>query len=194
MIRPRLVLASSSPYRKQLLERLGLEFDVVKPDVDEGAKPGEAADALVERLAIAKAQTVAQHRHGALVIGADQVAVQNGHIVGKPCDHAQAVRYLQRASGQSVILYTGLALTNSDSGRTQSDVIPFRVVFRELSEQQIESYLQREQPYDCAGGVKAEGLGIALLQRLEGDDPNALIGLPLIRLVQMLEQENVSLI
>jgi septum formation protein len=191
---PHIILASSSPYRRQLLERLGLPFQVVRPNVDESARAGESAAALVERLALAKARAVAQRRQGALVIGADQVAVQAGKIVGKPSDHAQAHRQLRQASGNSVTLYTGLALVNSDNGRSQSDVIPFRVLFRQLSEQQIDNYLQREQPYDCAGAVKAEGLGIALLQRLEGDDPSALIGLPLIRLVQMLEYEGVNVV
>ena len=194
MSAPHIILASSSPYRRQLLERLGLPFQVVRPNVDESPGAGESATALVERLALAKARGVAQQRQGALVIGADQVAVQAGKIVGKPSDHAQARRQLRQASGNSVTLYTGLALVNSDNGRSQSDVIPFRVLFRQLSEQQIENYLQREQPYDCAGGVKAEGLGVALLQRLEGDDPSALIGLPLIRLVQMLEHEGIKVV
>ncbi len=148
----------------------------------------------MERLALAKATTVAQSRHGALVIGSDQVAVHRGEIVGKPQGHKQAVQQLRQASGSSIILYTGLALVSSDSGRTQSDVVPFRVVFRDLSEQQIENYLRTEQPYDCTGSVKLEGLGIALLERLEGDDPNALIGLPLIRLVRMLESEDVQVL
>lgn len=191
---PQIILASSSPYRRQLLERLRLPFRVVNPDIDESAQAGESPTMMVERLALAKARVVAQHRQGALVIGADQVAVQAGKIVGKPNDHAQARRQLRQASGNAVTLYTGLALVNSDNGHSQSDVVPFRVLFRQLSDQQIENYLQREQPYDCAGAVKAEGLGIALLQRLEGDDPSALIGLPLIRLVQMLEHEGVNVV
>jgi septum formation protein len=162
--------------------------------VDESVRAGEPAEQLVRRLALTKAQAVAHNRRGALVIGADQVAVHAGEIVGKPRDHGQALQQLQRASGNRVTLYTGLALVNADSGHAQSDVIPFSVVFRELNTQQIEDYLRREQPYDCAGAVKAEGLGIALLARLEGDDPNALIGLPLIRLVQMLEQEHVKVL
>lgn len=194
MSMPQIILASSSPYRRQLLERLGLPFQVVSPNIDESARADESPAALVERLALAKAHAVAQQRRGALVIGADQVAVHAGEIVGKPRDHAQARRQLQQASGNSVTLYTGLALVNSDNGHSQSDVVPFRVLFRQLSDQQIDQYLQREQPYDCAGAVKAEGLGIALLQRLEGDDPSALIGLPLIRLVQMLEHEGVNVV
>lgn len=191
----RIILASSSPYRKKLLERLRIAFDVIAPDVDETPNPGETPVALVKRLAIAKARAGAQTRRGVLVIGSDQVAVRRtGEMIGKPRDHEHAVQQLRQASADAVTLYTGLALLNSDSGRIQSDVVPFRVFFRELSELEIENYLQSEQPYDCTGSVKVEGLGIALLQRLEGDDPNALIGLPLIRLVQMLEQENVKLL
>ncbi len=191
---PKIILASSSPYRRKLLERLGLPFKVVAPRVDETPSPGEAPETLVKRLAVAKATTVAQKRRGTLVIGSDQVAVNRGKIVGKPANHEQAVQQLCEASGSTVVLYTGLALVNSDSGHVQSDVIPFRVTFRKLSDEQIENYLRSEQPYDCTGSVKVEGLGIGLLERLEGDDPNALIGLPLIRLVRMLENENVKII
>jgi 7-methyl-GTP pyrophosphatase len=194
MSMPQIILASSSSYRRQLLERLAIPFQAVSPNIDESALEGESPAAMVERLALAKARAVAQQQRDALVIGADQVAVHGGKIVGKPCDHAQARRQLRQASGNSVTLYTGLALVNSASGRSQSDVVPFRVLFRRLSERQIDNYLQREQPYDCAGAVRAEGLGIALLQRLEGDDPSALIGLPLIRLVQMLEREGVNVV
>jgi septum formation protein len=191
---PQIILASSSPYRRHLLERLGLPFQVVSPNVDETALAGESPAAMVERLALAKARTVAQQQQDALVIGADQVAVHGDKVVGKPRGPAQAREQLRQASGNSVTLYTGLALVNSDNGHSQSDVVPFRVVFRQLSDQEIDNYLQREQPYDCAGAVKAEGLGIALLQRLEGDDPSALIGLPLIRLVQMLAHEGVNVV
>lgn len=190
---PTLILASSSPYRRALLERLGLPFEVVPPAVDESVAPNEPAEQLVLRLALAKAQTVARGRRAALVIGADQVAVHAGTVVGKPGNHAQALAQLRRASGGRVTLHTGLALVNSDTGQCQSDVVPFTVVFRRLSEEQIERYLRRERPYDCAGAVKAEGLGIALLERLEGDDPSALIGLPLIRLTDMLAREGVQL-
>ena len=191
---PQIILASSSPYRRQLLERLGLPFQVATPNVDESAQSDETPAAMAERLALAKAHAVARYHQNALVIGADQVAVHAGKIVGKPRDHAQACRQLRQASGNSVTLYTGLALVNSNNGHSQSEVVPFRVLFRQLSEQQIDNYLRREQPYDCAGSVKAEGLGIALLQRLDGDDPSALIGLPLIRLVQMLEHEGVNVV
>lgn len=189
-----LILASSSPYRRELLARLLIPFEVVVPDVDETPEPGELPPALVERLAVAKAQAVARQHTNALVIGSDQAAVYDGKIVGKPLTHDRAVEQLRMASGKAVMLYTGLALINSASGRVQSEVIPFRVVFRALNDSQIENYLRKEQPYHCAGSVKSEGLGIALLERFEGDDPNALIGLPLIRLVRMLEREGLTAI
>lgn len=190
----RLILASSSPYRRELLERLKLPFEVMPPEVDETPRAGEGPAILVERLALEKARTIAARERDALVIGSDQVAVYNGAIVGKPHSHERAVAQLRAASGRSVTLYTGLALVNAASGRVQCEVIPFGVVFRTLSDEQIENYLRKEQPYACAGSVKSEGLGIALLERFEGEDPNTLIGLPLIRLVRMLEQEGVRLI
>lgn len=191
---PRIILASSSPYRRALLARLGLPFETVSPDVDESARGDESPQELVERLAVDKAMVVAANAPDALVIGSDQVAVHDGEIVGKPRDHAHAVRQLRQASGTAVTLYTGLALVHSDSRRVQSEVVPYRVVFRPLNDEQIERYLTKEQPYDCAGSVKSEGLGIALLERFEGDDPNTLIGLPLIRLVRMLEREGVAVL
>ena len=191
---PTLILASSSPYRKELLLRLRLDFQVAVPDVDETPQAHETPQALVKRLAIAKAQAVAAHHPGSLVIGSDQVAVHRGEIVGKPHTHERAVAQLRAASGTEVVLYTGLALVNADSGNIQSEVVPYRVVFRRLTEAQIENYLCREQPYNCAGSVKSEGLGVALLERFVGEDPATLIGLPLIRLVRMLENEGVSVV
>lgn len=188
----KLILASTSPYRRVLLERLQLPFEAIAPDIDETPLADETPPQLVERLAIAKAQAVARNAKSALVIGSDQVAVHNGEIVGKPRDHDHAVAQLRAAAGNTITLYTGLALINSESGSTQSEVVPYRVVFRALTDEQIEYYLRKEQPYDCAGSVKSEGLGIALLQRFEGEDPNTLIGLPLIQLVSMLEQEGIS--
>src|SRR5690606_35004360 len=138
------------------------------------------------------AQAVARGRPDTLVIGSDQVAVYDGAIVGKPGDHDTAVKQLRAASGRKVMLYTGLALVNAASGHVQSEVVPFGIQFRPLTDRQIERYLRKEQPYNCAGSVRSEGLGIALLERFEGDDPNALVGLPLIRLVRMLEREVVS--
>ena len=187
-----LVLASSSPYRRELLARLALPFDVIVPEIDETPRPDETPTALVERLAVAKARAVVARAPSALIIGSDQVAVYDGAIVGKPHTHENAVRQLRTAAGKTVMLYTGLALINAATGRVQSEVIPFAVTFRPLTEAQIESYLRKEQPYGCAGSVRSEGLGIALLERFAGDDPNALIGLPLIRLVRMLENEGVG--
>jgi septum formation protein len=191
---PRLILASSSPYRRELLARLRIPFEVVLPEVDETPRNGETPQALVERLSIEKAQAVAASERGALVIGSDQVAVYNGSIVGKPHSHERAAEQLRMAAGRAVTLYTGLALVNSDTGRVQCEVIPYRVTFRALTDAQIESYLRKEQPYSCTGSVRSEGLGIALLDRFEGDDPNTLIGLPLIRLVRMLEAEGLQII
>lgn len=189
-----LILASSSPYRRELLMRLMIPFDVVVPDVDETPLPDETPQALVERLAILKAQTVASTHTNALVIGSDQVAVQNGKIVGKPLTHERAVEQLKSASGSTVMLYTGLALVNSLSGLVQSEVVPYGVTFRALSELQIENYLRKEQPYHCAGSVKSEGLGVALLEHFDGEDPATVIGLPLIRLIRMLENEGLAVI
>jgi septum formation protein len=194
MSHPRLILASSSPYRRELLARLKIPFEVVLPEIDETPYNGETPQALVERLSIEKAQAVAAGEKGALVIGSDQVAVYNGTIVGKPHSHDHAVEQLRMAAGRAVTLYTGLALVNSDTARVQCEVIPYRVTFRALTEAQIESYLRKEQPYSCAGSVRSEGLGIALLDKFEGDDPNTLIGLPLIRLVRMLEAEGLQII
>jgi septum formation protein len=190
----KLILASSSPYRRELLERLKIPFEVIAPEVDEAPLPGETPSALVERLSVEKARKIADGRPGTLVIGSDQVAVYNGAIVGKPHSHDKAVQQLRSASGRAVTLYTGLALFNADNQRVQIEVIPYRVTFRTLTDAQIESYLRKEQPYSCAGSVRSEGLGIVLLERFEGDDPNTLIGLPLIRLVRMLENEGVKII
>ncbi|MEE8387145.1 MAG: Maf family nucleotide pyrophosphatase [Acidiferrobacterales bacterium] len=187
----KLILASTSPYRRLLLERLQLPFEAIAPNIDETPLADETPPQLVERLAITKAQAVARNAKSALVIGSDQVAVHNGGIIGKPRDHDHAVKQLRAASGNTITLYTGLALVNSDTGATQSEVVPYRVTFRTLTDEQIETYLRKEQPYDCTGSVKSEGLGIALLRRFEGEDPNTLIGLPLMRLVSMLEQEGI---
>lgn len=189
-----LILASSSIFRRGLLERLQLPFRAVAPEVDEQPMPHELPTALVERLAVAKARTIAQRHPTALVIGSDQVAVQDGRIVGKPADHAAAVQQLREASGRRVVLYTGLALIDAASGRTQSEVVPFATVFRRLCDEEIENYLLKDRPYNCAGSLRSEGLGIALLERFEGDDPTALIGLPLIALRRMLENEAVRIL
>lgn len=188
-----LVLASTSPYRAQLLTRLGLPFETASPEVEESPLPDEAPEELVTRLARAKAEAVAGSHPNSLVIGSDQVAVIDDHILGKPGDRDNAIRQLQQASGKSVRFLTGLCLFNSGSGRTQVVCEPFQVHFRKLSHEQIVRYVDRERPFNCAGSFKSEGLGIVLFERFEGDDPNALIGLPLIRLVDMLTDEGVEL-
>ena len=189
---PRIILASSSRFRRALLRRLQLPFDVINPAVDESPRAGETPAQLVRRLAVSKAQDVAQRHEHALVIGSDQVAAQRRTIIGKPGNRQRALEQLRQASGRTVTLHTGLALVNSTTGRMQVDVIPYRVLFRNLSEAQIQRYLRKEQPYDCCGSLRAEGLGVALLERFQGDDPSALIGLPLIRLVTMLAAEGVK--
>ena len=176
-----------------LLERLMLPFETANPDIDESAKEGESPIALVERLAIEKAQAVAALYPDSLIIGSDQVALHGNEVVGKPHTHERAVQQLLSASGKQIKLFTGLALINSETGRVQSEVVHYSVHFKSLDEATINAYLHKEQPYNCAGSLRSEGLGIALLERFEGDDPNALIGLPLIRLVAMLEEENYPL-
>ena len=188
-----LVLASTSPFRAQLLTRLGLPFETDSPAVDESRLPDEAAEALVQRLARAKAEAVAGRHPDSLIIGSDQVTVIDGEILGKPGERERAIAQLQRASGKVVTFFTGLCLYNSRSGRSQVVCEPFRVHFRELDTHQITRYIDREQPLNCAGSFKSEGLGITLFRRLEGDDPNALIGLPLIRLTELLYNEGVFL-
>jgi septum formation protein len=188
----RLVLASTSPFRRELLTRLGLPFTIQAPEVDETRLLGEEAPVLVARLAEQKARAIAPSAPAALIIGSDQVAVLDGDIIGKPGDHRRAVAQLQQASGRTVRFYTGVCLLDSASGQCQVAVEEFRVVFRPLTATMIEGYLQREQPYQCAGSFKSEGLGIALFERLEGDDPTGLIGLPLIRLTRMLEAAGVA--
>lgn len=189
-----LILASTSPARKQLLDSLGLPYRVSAPHVDEARQPGEPVTAMVTRLAEAKARAVAAEQSAALIIGADQVAALGDDILGKPGNHAQAVQQLQRVSGKHITFYTGLCLLNSASGTVQVDIVPCTVVFRSLDATQIENYLQREQPYQCACSFRSEGAGAALTERLIGDDPSALIGLPLIRLTRMLEREGVCLV
>jgi septum formation protein len=168
-------------------------FEVASPNIDETPMPCESPIALVERLAIEKAREVAKAYPNALVIGSDQVALHGDEIVGKPHDHEHAVEQLKQASGNRISLYTGLALINTRTGAVQSEVVPFTTHFKVLSDRTIERYLQKEQPYNCAGSLKSEGLGIALLERFDGDDPSALIGLPLIRLIAMLESEGFDL-
>lgn len=184
-----LVLASTSPFRRQLLEKLGLPFDCAAPDVDETPHAGESPRHLVLRLAQAKAQAMAERYPQHLIIGSDQVCLLDGEITGKPKTEENARRQLSLASGNVVTFYTGLALYNSATGSLQTECEPFDVHFRHLSEQEIDDYVRKERPLHCAGSFKCEGLGIALFERLEGRDPNTLIGLPLIALCQMLRRE-----
>lgn len=189
-----LVLASTSVFRRQLLERLGLPFEVGAPDIDESRLPDEAPQDLVQRLARQKAEALAARYPNALIIGSDQVACLDELVLGKPGCHEKAVEQLRRCSGRVVRFLTGLCLLDTATGRFQLCCDPFAVHFRDLTDTQIENYLKREQPYNCAGSFKSEGLGIALFSCLEGDDPNSLVGLPLIRLVAMLEHYGVQVL
>lgn len=190
---PALLLASSSPYRRELLDRLQLPFTWQSPSIDETRREDETAIDLVRRLAEEKARALAGQYTDHLIIGSDQVAVLgDGQILGKPHDLERAQKQLRAASGSSVTFLTGLALLNSQSGRCQVDCVPFTVHFRSLSDTQILRYLQREQPFDCAGSFKSEGLGISLFRSTEGEDASSLIGLPLIRLVDMLINEGID--
>lgn len=190
---PQIVLASSSAYRKALLARLGLDCRAIAPETDESALPHETAAATALRLAQAKARSVAAHERTALIIGSDQVAVLDDKAVGKPGSHAAAARQLREMSGNTVIFHTAICLLNAATGAVQLDNVPTTVRFRRLSDAQIERYLQRDQPYDCAGSAKIEALGIALVEHVASADPTALIGLPLIALVTMLAREGVSM-
>ena len=187
------VLGSTSRYRRELLQRLGLPFEVAAPEVDETPRPGEAPAALAQRLALAKARAVAERFPEAVVIGSDQVADLTGEPLGKPGTHERAVLQLRRMRGQTVVFQTALAVVCRASGFERQDIAPVRVAFRELDDGEIERYLLAEQPYDCAGSAKSEGLGIALLERIDSDDPTALVGLPLIRTCQMLRAAGVRL-
>lgn len=190
----KLVLASTSPYRKTVLSRLNLSFDTFAPNVDETALPNELPITLVQRLSEAKARAAQSIYPHALIIGSDQVAVLDEQILNKPLTHEKAVQQLQACSGKQVDFLTGLCLLNTKTGRTQVDIVHFSVLFRHLSIRQIENYLHLDKPYNCAGSFKSESLGIVLLERMMGSDPNSVIGLPLIRLVQMLEAEDIHLI
>jgi MAF protein len=183
-----LVLASTSIYRRELLERLQLPFLTAAPNIDEARLVNESAQAMVKRLAQEKAAAMANSYPNALIIGSDQCAVLGEQILGKPGTHEKAVEQLQASSGQTVEFLTGLCLYDSNTGEFQLDAVPFQVEFRTLQDTEIENYLLREQPYNCAGSFKSEGLGISLFKRMSGDDPTALIGLPLIRLCAMLRE------
>ncbi len=181
-----LILASTSRYRRALLERFGLPFSVVSPDTDETPLAGEKPQDLVVRLARAKANAVAEQYPQSIVIGSDQVAVHGDEIVGKPGDHANAKRQLASASGKRVNLLTAVAVVDGPGGTINATVVPYQIWFKDLTEAEIERYLVREKPWDCAGSLKIEGLGISLLERLQGDDPTAIVGLPLIETARLL--------
>lgn len=189
-----LILGSTSPYRRELLSRLGVAFEVESPGVDETPQAGEPPAELARRLALAKARDVARHHPEAVVIGSDQVADLHGEPLGKPGHHERAVAQLQKMRGQTVVFQTAVAVVCLASGFEQCDLAAVRVVFRDLSDAEIEKYLRIEQPYDCAGSAKSEGLGIALLERIDNDDPTALVGLPMIRTCRMIRAAGVNIL
>ena len=188
-----LVLGSTSPFRKELLERFNISFITDSPDIDETPHVNESAEDYVKRLSLEKAKAVSMRHPNSLIIGSDQCSVLNNIIRGKPGDHDNAVKQLRESSGQRVSFLTGLCLYDTQDDSFQLDMIPFHVDFRELKDAEIESYLTQEQPYFCAGSFKSEGLGITLFKALQGNDPTALIGLPLIRLSEMLRKKNITL-
>lgn len=187
-----LLLASSSPYRREILQKLHIPFECHSPDIDESRLENESPTQLVERLALEKAQAVSEIYPNTLIIGSDQVAVLDNTIMTKPHTHENAIQQLRASSGNTVTFLTSLCLLNSQTGKHQLATIPYSVDFLELSDSQIENYLLKEEPYRCAGSFKSEGLGITLFKRFEGDDPNSLIGLPLISLTAMLRNEGVE--
>jgi len=189
-----LVLASTSPFRRELLARLGLPFETADPDTDEAALDGETPVATALRLSEAKARAVAARYPEALIIGSDQVACLDGQVFGKPGNHENAVKQLKAMRGRTVNFFTGLCLLNAKTGEAHVRGVPTLVTFRNLSDAAIENYLLKEQPYNCAGSAKSEGLGIAVIAKMEGEDPNALIGLPLIALCDLLEDEKVKVL
>ena len=190
---PHLILASTSPYRRELLTRLRAPFAVVSPEVDETSLRHETPEQLAHRLALSKAQAVAERHPDAVVIGSDQVADLDGLALGKPGNHQRAIEQLRRMRGRTVIFQTAVSVLCLQAGFAQTDIAPVRVVFRDLSDAEIERYLIAETPYDCAGSAKSEGLGISLLDAIHSDDPTALIGLPLIRTARMLRAAGIEL-
>ena len=191
---PKLILGSSSIYRQELLGRLKVPFEVSNPDVDEAPLDNESPDATAVRLAAEKTRAVARTHPGALIIGADQVATLDGVQLSKPLNRGNAIMQLRLVRGREVLFHSALSLLNDHTGNTQTQLVSSRVMFRQLTDQQIENYLDREQPYHCAGSAKLEGLGIALIEQIASNDPSALIGLPLIALVGMLAQEGIAVV
>ena len=190
----KLILASTSPFRRQLLDKLNLPYETDSPNIVETALSNESIENMVVRLAEAKARAVAEKHPDSLIIGSDQSAALNGQQLTKPGGFDKAFAQLKAASGQKIIFQTGLSLLNTQTSKAQSVCVPYTVVFKQLSDNQIRHYLEQEEPYNCAGSFKSEALGIALFERFEGEDPNALIGLPLIKLVEMLNNEGMPVI
>ena len=190
----KIILGSTSPFRKALLQRLQIDFDCDSPDIDETPLQNEPVESMVVRLAIAKAKAISTRHPNSLIIGSDQSAELNGEKLSKPGNFENAFQQLSRASGQKIIFQTGLCLLNTSTGNIQSACVPYTVVFKDLTPTMIENYLHKEEPYNCAGSFKSEALGIALFERFEGSDPNALIGLPLIELVNFLANEGISIL
>lgn len=188
-----LILASSSPYRKELLSKLGLSFTAIDPDIDESIRVKENPEQLVTRLSVQKAKAIPTTAAGHLIIASDQVASINGQILTKPGNHMKAAKQLQLCSANTVTFFTGLALLNTANNNLQSTTEQYSVKFRTLDEEAIQRYLYKEHPYDCAGSFKMEGLGISLFESMQGNDPNSLIGLPLIQLVTMLKNEGINI-
>jgi MAF protein len=193
-MKPLLILASTSPFRKQILEKLNCSFQTFNPKIDETAKKNETAEMLVSRLALEKAQAASRAHNNSISIGSDQVCVINNKIIGKPGNFETAFAQLSAVSAQKITFYTGLSVVNNQTGQSQTIVEPFDVYFRRLTNKQISYYLETEQPYNCAGSFKCEGLGIALFEKLEGKDPNTLIGLPLISLVEILQNQGYDVL
>ena len=189
-----LILASSSIFRRELLQKLQIPFSCISPNVDETALENEKPYETALRLAQDKARKIGSEYPHALIIGCDQVATLDGEQLGKPLNHTNATKQLKMMRGREVTFHSALCLFNAATGNMQAEVVPYLVRFRELTDAQIENYLAKEQPYHCAGSAKSEGLGVALIERMVGDDPNALIGLPLIKLITMLNNEGVSVI
>lgn len=189
---PKLVLASSSPYRRQLLQKLGMEFSWASPAINETPHPGERPEQLVLRLAEQKATALATDFHDHLIIGSDQIATLDNRIIGKPHAHSVAVEQLKAFRNKEVVFLTSLCLHNSKTGRSQLCLDSYKVKFRNLSDTQIENYLRKEEPYDCAGSFKSESMGICLFESMEGKDPNTLVGLPLIELINLLANEGID--
>jgi septum formation protein len=193
-VQTKIILASSSPFRQQLLDRLQLTYESQAPDIDETIKPDEDASAYVCRLAESKARHVAQNYPEAVVIGSDQCALRGTKILGKPGSHENALQQLREAQGKTVVFHTGVCVLNLSTGFCTVDDVPFEVDFRVLSDRQLDHYLRVEQPYQCAGSFKAEGYGSCLFSKMRGDDPSALIGLPLLRLIAMLESAGIEVV